>query len=263
MKRSAALTIAIVCTLPAFIYAGPEPYSGKEMKQVAPMPPPCPSWTGFYLGGSAGYKYGIADVDLDLTGLWMEPGTVFADEARLLEPHSPDLSTSGFELGGLIGYNYQWHNWVFGAEAAGGYLWLRDSAFTRIDTGEVFLDLSTSFKTHYLFTFGGRMGYALCRWLPYVTGGLAVGDSELDQRLVVHGPDLHQGGSRSETNAGWFVGGGMEYAITNHWRARLQYQYIDLGGTGFDHQTTDSDFTGNSDVDLREHNASFAIIYGF
>ena len=44
------LTLAF-CTLMAFstfTFAGPEPYSGKEMKQVAPAPPPCPQWYADY-----------------------------------------------------------------------------------------------------------------------------------------------------------------------------------------------------------------------
>lgn len=188
------------------------------------------------------------------------------------------MSTSGAELGGLIGFNYQWHNWVFGAEAAGGYLWLRDSNVTDhfiADDGQFFDEyhLSTSFKTHYLATVGPRIGYAFCRWLPYVTGGVAFGDLEFDQKITQHneaGIPFEEGGSKSETNVGWFVGGGLQYAISNHWSARLQYQYVDLGEVGFDHSSPGFDvsgalvdFPGHSEVELREHNASFAIIYGF
>jgi hypothetical protein len=36
-------------------YAGPERYSDKEIKQVAP-PAPCPNWTGFYVGAFGGYN---------------------------------------------------------------------------------------------------------------------------------------------------------------------------------------------------------------
>ena len=186
-------------------------------------------------------------------------------------PHgNRDLDSDGAEAGGLIGFNYQWHNWIFGAEAAGGYLWLRDSAV------DVFFDdvgdksrVSTSFKTHYLFTFGPRIGYAFCRWLPYLTGGLALGDLEFDQSVATPTSDFEQRGSKSETNAGWMIGAGLEYALTNHWRVRGQYQYIDLGSVGFDSHgvsdfvTNPSAFTGHHDASLTEHNASFAIIYGF
>src|SRR5438046_1045420 len=41
MKKFALIFCALV-TLSAFAHAGPETYSGKEMKQV--VPPPCPEW---------------------------------------------------------------------------------------------------------------------------------------------------------------------------------------------------------------------------
>jgi opacity protein-like surface antigen len=60
------------------------------------------------------------------------------------------------------------------------------------------------------------------------------------------------------------VGGGLEYAITAHWTARAQYQFIDLGDIDFNHRPgLLGNFIGNSEARLREHNASFAIIYKF
>jgi outer membrane immunogenic protein len=275
--KKATLILAVLCAVGALVYAGPEQYSGKEMKQVAAeAAPSCPNWTGFYVGGFGGYKYGNIDPNLTLNGDWLPD---FADDVRAIESRADnDLSTSGFELGGLLGYNYQWHNWVFGGEAAGGYLWLRNSNVTGHFIVPEFGDeyhVSTSFKTHYVATIGPRVGYAFCRWLPYVTGGLALGDLDFAQEITQHGLGVpfREGGSKSETNAGWFVGGGLQYAITNHWSARVQYQYIDLGEIGFDHSTPGSGlqgaisiqsvFSGHSEVELKEHNASFAIIYEF
>src|SRR6266702_4321000 len=42
-------------------FAGPEPYSGKEMKQVAPAPPPECNWTGFYIGINVGGQFGHSE----------------------------------------------------------------------------------------------------------------------------------------------------------------------------------------------------------
>src|ERR1700675_5047376 len=110
MKRH-VFDVVILLEVCAVVNAGPESFSGKEMKQVAPVPPPCPSWTGFYIGGFAGYKYGNIEPDGQLFGAWDEfPVDVAAIKSR----GDDDLNTSGAELGGLIGFNYQWHNWVFG-----------------------------------------------------------------------------------------------------------------------------------------------------
>lgn len=264
-----ASTLVALLGLTGLSYAGPEPVaaSEKEMKSVMPVATPCPSWTGFYVGGLAGYTHGEMNTDITSNGVQynIEPGF-----AATVHDHSPDLSTDGAELGGLLGYNFQWHNLVFGAEAAGGYLWLRDSNSTTfpsqaLDFPDIDVRLSTSLKTHYLFTFGGKLGYALCRWLPYVTGGLAAGDLDFDQQLLLQDDGgFRHAGSISETNIGWFLGGGLEYKLTNHWRLRAQYQYVDLGDVsftredslGFDH------FTGQS-ASLREHNAQLALIFGF
>ena len=121
--------------------------------------------------------------------------------------------------GGLIGYNYEFTNrWVVGLEAAGGYLWLRDSEGSGIfHTPAVGnFDITTSFKTHYLVTIGPRIGYAFCRWLPYVTGGLAIGDLELSQQIHGHTYFFDEGGSQTETNVGWMVGGGKNIEASSH-----------------------------------------------
>jgi len=260
------LIVSMLCAFCSLGYAGPESYSGKEIKQVVPPPPPCPNWTGFYVGAFGGYKFGATDLDLSLGGDWnLRPA-----DRDVVEAHAPNnLDASGAEAGGLIGYNYQFtNNWVAGLEAAGGYLWLRDS-----DESGIFhtpaagnFDIKTSFKTHYLVTIGPRIGYAFCKWLPYVTGGLAIGDLSLFQRIRGHTFFFDEGGKQIETNVGWMIGGGLEYAITAHWSARVQYQYIDLGEIDFDHPPGPggiSNFIGNSEASLREHTATAAIIFKF
>jgi outer membrane immunogenic protein len=268
MKR-ATLTFLIFSALCALTYAGPEQYSGKEMKQVAPVPPPaCPSWTGFYIGGFGGYKYDATDIDLNLTGDWISDAPL---DKTAIEAHSPgDLNASGAELGGLIGYNYEFQNHlVLGVEGKGGYLWLRKSdasdIFTIVQYNNTYA-VQTSLKTHYLATFGPRIGYAFCKWMPYVTGGLAIGDIDFHQDITDFQPrpPSPENARGSDTNVGWMVGAGLQYAITPHWSARLQYEFDDLGSIHLNSvDQTFPTFTGIHDVSLTEHNASVAIIYGF
>jgi outer membrane immunogenic protein len=56
--------------------------------------------------------------------------------------------------------------------------------------------------------------------MPYVTGGLAVGDIDSNITGV---------GSSDKTKAGWTVGAGVEAAIAGPWTAKVEYLYVDLG----------------------------------
>jgi outer membrane immunogenic protein len=69
-------------------------------------------------------------------------------------------------------------------------------------------------------TVRGRVGYSFDRVMPYVTGGLAVGD------INAAVPGLTGG---SSTNAGWTVGGGVEVALPGNWSAKAEYLHVDLG----------------------------------
>ena len=218
------------------------------------------SWTGFYVGGFAGYKHAEVNPSLTLEGSWI-PSDAIVVEARAGE----DLTDDGAELGGLIGYNHQWSDWVLGLEASAGYLWLRDSEQSEDirppSTNQFFV--SRSFKTHYLVTAGPRVGYAFCDWLPYATAGLAIGDLDFSQDLAAFDYfTTPTGGSKSQTRVGWFVGGGLQYALSDHWSMRAQYEYIDLGHVQF-HTDFRSDYPVRNEAKLKEQNASLAIIYAF
>ena len=66
----------------------------------------------------------------------------------------------------------------------------------------------------------GRIGYSFDRVMPYVTGGLAVGD------IRAATPGLAGG---TATNAGWTLGGGIEFALPGNWTAKAEYLRVDLG----------------------------------
>ena len=66
----------------------------------------------------------------------------------------------------------------------------------------------------------GRIGYAFDPVLVYATGGLAVARVNAN---------ISNGGSYSDTYAGWTVGAGIEAAVTEALSAKVEYTYADYG----------------------------------
>jgi len=166
----------------------PAPAAGPYYK--APAYAPAYNWSGFYLGINGGGAWGRSN--------WTTPGA---------------FDTSGGFVGGTIGYNYQINQAVLGVEGDVDWADINGSTTTACPPG-----CKTS--DSWLSTVRGRLGYAADRFMPYVTGGLAVGDISASAAGV---------GSGSSTNAGWTAGGGIEFAIAGHWTAKAEYLYVDLG----------------------------------
>lgn len=163
------------------------------------------SWTGPYIGINGGWGWGSSDYS----------GGAFNG--------SPDID--GGLIGGTIGYNWQMGAAVIGLEG--------DIDWSDIRGGGP-CGGGSNCNTHntWLGTVRGRLGYNAGQFMPYVTGGLAVGDF----RTAVTGA-----GSTSQTNAGWTLGAGIEASLWGPVSAKLEYLYVDLGngdnipGTGGTH----------------------------
>jgi outer membrane immunogenic protein len=103
---------------------------------------------------------------------------------------------------------------VFGIEGDIDWSNIRGSAICGVGT-------SCETRNKWLSTARGRLGYAMDRVMPYVTGGLAVGDIKHSVAGI---------GSSDTTKAGWTIGGGLEAAIPNsRLTAKIEYLYVDLG----------------------------------
>lgn len=163
----------------------------------APIYAPMFTWTGFYVGANAGYAWG----QIDSTGL------------GVLNFNDPD----GFTGGGQIGYNYQMGQFVLGLEADFQGADLKASVFAP-GAGII----SASNEINWWGTVRARAGYAFDRFLPYVTGGFAYGNvkNSLTTPVGVF--------SNDNTQYGWTIGGGLEYAFTNNLTAKIEYLYVDL-----------------------------------
>jgi outer membrane immunogenic protein len=154
---------------------------------------PVYNWTGFYLGANGGGGWGHSSWNANTTG----------------------VNLSGGQAGGTIGYNRQLGNVVFGVEGDIDWSGFNGSSTTAGCPG------GCSTSDSWLSTVRGRIGYSFDRVMPYATGGLAVGD------IRASAPGFAGGTS---TNAGWTLGGGVEFALPGNWTAKAEYLRVDLGG---------------------------------
>jgi outer membrane immunogenic protein len=186
-----------------------------------PAPAPAPvftaiSWQGFYLGVNLGYAWGDS-TSANLPGVGAGNGFDGSTNSLKVKPN-------GLVGGAQVGYNWQFNSFVFGVEGEVGYLGLNKTQIVGDDLASV--------KYGLFGTVTARLGFTFDRALIYAKGGIAFADvqNRASDLVGVGGPiDLTDFSSRSGTRTGWTVGAGLEYAFTNSWRGRLEYQYMDFG----------------------------------
>ena len=191
MKKAVA-TIFVLSTLVAAQCAFAADLSVAPLYKAPPAQvAPLYNWAGFYIGANGGGGWGRS--------WWQSQSTA--------------INLSGAQVGGTAGYNLQFGNTVLGLEGDLDWSNLKGTSSAALCPG-----CSTS--DSWLSTVRGRAGYAFGGVLPYVTGGLALGD------IRAAAPGF---AGASTTNAGWTVGGGIEFALTRNWTAKAEYLYVDLG----------------------------------
>jgi outer membrane immunogenic protein len=156
---------------------------------------PLYNWTGFYVGINGGGGWGRSEFSAPIS--------------------SGSFGTSGGLVGGTLGYNYQMGQAVFGIEG--------DLDWSSIGGNTPCGVTSCEVRNNWLSTVRGRLGYAVDRFMPYVTGGVAFGDVKTSVAGI---------GDTRTTKTGWTLGGGIEAAIAGPWTAKAEYLYVDLGDTG-------------------------------
>jgi outer membrane immunogenic protein len=231
MKQLIRLAAALsACSALSIIaYAGPEPLpSGKEMKQVAPVPECDFSWTGFYIGVNVGGQWGHSE-DVNL------------DDYFSFTPNEWGYDESGVIAGGTIGYNHQWNWLVLGIEADLGYMNLEGRGTSHFNAVHFGSDTDGKTDSNFYTTIRGRLGFAWGHWLFYATGG-GIGVN-LETRVIDNcdtgacGDELINAGT-TNFNWGWTGGGGIEYMFNCHWTVKGEYLRYKLDDQDFSGEAT-------------------------
>jgi outer membrane immunogenic protein len=173
----------------------------------APVVVPAFSWTGFYLGGNLGGAWSSTTVTSNITGANWKP------------------SSTNFIGGGQLGYNYQFpSNWVVGIEWT--FDWGGGDKTSNVVTAPNGNQLQASANgASWLTTLTGRLGYGMDRWLVYGKGGWAWLETSAKITNLTTGAVA----TGDHTGSGWVAGAGVEYALTQNWTTKLEYNYIGSG----------------------------------
>lgn len=217
MRRFSLALLAAASTFVLTQIAFAADMSVKAPVYKAPVVTPLYNWTGFYAGLNLGGSWGRQDNSLITLG-----------GVNLL---SNKDHLNGVIGGGQIGYNYQLNQWVFGLEADFQGSGQRDDGNFFIPGGAGAVPSTAIAYNNRLDWFGtvrGRIGYAIDRWLPYVTGGWAYGHGRFSGTTTV-GTTTTSFSADQDYTGGWTIGGGVEWAFLNNWSAKIEYLYIDFG----------------------------------
>jgi len=220
------LSASAIVGLASITFAGPETYSGKEMKQMA-APAPCPQWY-------ADYEWNV-----DLWGTYVFTDTDWIKDRYLETDHA---------WGGGIDFKYFFMRY-FGIGFEG---WVVDANQAREN---VFIDFSEGVFQHslerernavgsVLGTFTFRYPIPCTRFAPYVfAGGGGIFGGGQRTRLVLQ-TDVEEGEPHDQivsrhTDAeseliGQF-GGGLEFRITPHigWMSDFSWNVVDGPNNNF------------------------------
>jgi outer membrane immunogenic protein len=205
MFRNIMLSSVAAIALPAVAFGADLP-----MKAYSP-PAAVYSWTGFYIGGSAGAALHEAKTDYSAADSW--------DTSYSAAPINS--SKIGGIIGGQVGYNYQIHNFVIGAEGDISYV-----GGTGNTSRGGWPDCSscwpiTQTETTAFASIRGRAGVDFSGTLVYGTAG--IGWLQLKDNFNVLGTKVPvKGGnfSSSKWAPAFVVGGGIERMITPNWSVK-------------------------------------------
>ncbi|MGH6666109.1 MAG: outer membrane protein, partial [Pseudolabrys sp.] len=73
------------------------------------------------------------------------------------------------------------------------------------------------------------VGYAWGSTLLYVKGGGAWTRNDASSTLFNGAGAVLSTSTGTDDRSGWTIGGGLEYAFTQNWSARVEYDYYDFG----------------------------------
>jgi len=161
------------------------------------------NWQGYYIGGHAGF----GTSDMNFTGATQSiaahllSGTALENEGGVSSwPVGGKVSTHGNGFGGFVGYNSQWDDVVLGVEfnyMHGKFGGSQTDSMSRIFstangyTNSVTYEGTGTVSISDMATLRGRAGYAVGSFLPYMFGGVALGQANIIRTAHIFGTQVN------------------------------------------------------------------------
>lgn len=204
MKKTAFLLGAAVVALTA----GSAAAADLAVKaRPAPVVAPLFSWTGCYVGVHGGGGAVRSPFLSEGSGSWGNGGLA----------------------GGQIGCNYQTGVFVFGVEGEGYWSGMKASReFANLNVGEGSFN-NAEVRNKYDYTVAGRIGVNYERAFIYGKAGWAWGRFDFFEQSSGCQTCAVFTTTGSETLNGPLFGLGIEYALTQNWTVKGEYNYINYG----------------------------------
>jgi outer membrane immunogenic protein len=211
------------------------------------------NWEGYYVGAQGGY--GSSDENFN--------GSTKNMTAALLADtiEEAQMQVSGWNMGlgkqsvhttawgGFAGYNSQWDDVVLGVEgsymhgAFGGTATASRALQQQLSDGlihQISVTASSQISISDMATIRGRAGYAMGCFLPYAFFGLALGNADIGQSVVIQEFQMKPDGSSpaqlptlSANNIqhnhllyGYSAGLGVDVNLVGGLFARAEYEYV-------------------------------------
>jgi len=203
MKNS-KLSLLTAVALSAIAGIGAAAAADLPMKAM-PYAAPAFSWTGCYVGLHAG-------------------AGVLHDQGFENVGNAGDRHGVGGLAGGQVGCNYQTGMLVLGVEGEGFWSGMRIDA-DHFSGNTLFL--TQTIKNKWDYDIAARLGLAIDRALIYGKAGWVAGGFDWNAaELNFCGIGCSAITQGSATLGGLLIGVGLEYAFTNNWTTKFEYDYL-------------------------------------
>ncbi|WP_297105673.1 outer membrane protein [uncultured Devosia sp.] len=205
-----------------------------DFPQLVEMPETSFDWNGFYAGVYAGYATGRAT------------------STNVVNASASTVDVRGGLLGGTLGGNAQFGNFVLGLE--GDLAWSDVNGSQTCSNAPGFDCIG---RMNWVGSGKLRGGVALDRVLLFGTAGLAVGGITASTNPAPGGST----GTFSSTVWGWTAGAGAEVAVTDAISVKAEYAYYDFATVQAPINTIAN--TGATDIKSNAHALKLGVNYRF